>query len=344
MVKIKWKADFCHNSGYSEASRQYCLALKMLNADLITDDFNNMFPRGFDWMADLSCKNDSGYFTITHSIPHGISEGYYTVFEFDQAPKYWEKILAKAKLVLTASEYSKNSLATVCDKNKIRVINHGVNPKFTKHGNKLEFNENLPKFKFLSVFEWVERKCADRMIKAFTQAFKPTDDVCLILKAVHPFKPVALEINKIAKDYNVYLMQGYVDDMSTLYRAADCYLSPTGGEGWGETLSEAMACGVPTIGSRNGGNMEFMNDNNSFLVEVDDWTMVGEALGMTNLIKPWFKIKPPKIESIVEVMKTVYAGGDEVKKRAKAGEKVGRDFTWEKAARKIIQHVEEVQK
>lgn len=341
MVKIKWVADFTANSGYGEAARQYCLALKMINADLITDDVNNMFPRGFDWMADLSTKNDKGYFKVTHNIPRVMSEGYYTVFEFEQAPEKWRRMLKDSKLVMTPSEYSKKSLSTVCDPLKIKVVNHGVNPKFTKHGKKVEFDKELPRFKFLSVFEWVERKCMDRLLKAFTEEFVKEEDVCLILKGTHPVKPIALEINKYAKDANVYLMQGYVDDMSTLYRAADCYVSPTGGEGWGETLSEAMACGVPTIGTRSTGNLEFMNDSNSWLVQ-SSLEMVGENW-MSEMIRPWFYYNPPSVDSIRRAMRIVFEGGDDVKARAKEGTKITSDFTWEKAAKRVVQFVEEIQ-
>jgi glycosyltransferase involved in cell wall biosynthesis len=42
---------------------------------------------------------------------------------------------------------------------------------------------------------------------------------------------------------------------------------PSRGEGWGRPLLEAMAAGLPTIGTRFGGNLEFMNDETSYLVD-----------------------------------------------------------------------------
>src|SRR5690606_26356631 len=41
------------------------------------------------------------------------------------------------------------------------------------------------------------------------------------------------------------------------------------GEGWGRPYMEAMALGLPTIGTRWSANLEFMNDDNSFLVDID---------------------------------------------------------------------------
>jgi glycosyltransferase involved in cell wall biosynthesis len=55
-------------------------------------------------------------------------------------------------------------------------------------------------------------------------------------------------------------------DVARLYRAASAFVLPSHGEGWGRPYMEAMAMGLPTIGTRWSGNLEFMNDGNSYLV------------------------------------------------------------------------------
>jgi len=65
------------------------------------------------------------------------------------------------------------------------------------------------------------------------------------------------------------------DKMPMLYHAADAFVLPTHGEGWGLPLMEAMASGLPTIATNWGGQTEFMNKDNSIvlgydLVEVPD--------------------------------------------------------------------------
>ena len=65
--------------------------------------------------------------------------------------------------------------------------------------------------------------------------------------------------------------------MPRLYAAADAYVLPTRGEGWGRPYMEAMAMGLPTIGSRWSGNLEFMHDGNAWLV---DGELVPVAHGM----------------------------------------------------------------
>jgi glycosyltransferase involved in cell wall biosynthesis len=57
-------------------------------------------------------------------------------------------------------------------------------------------------------------------------------------------------------------------DMTSLYRAADAFVLPTRGEGWGIPFMEAMAMGLPTLGTRWSGHLDFMNDSNSYLINV----------------------------------------------------------------------------
>jgi tetratricopeptide (TPR) repeat protein len=58
-------------------------------------------------------------------------------------------------------------------------------------------------------------------------------------------------------------------DVPRLYRAADAFVLPSHGEGWGRPYMEAMAMGLPTIGTRWSGNLEFMHDDNSYLIDYE---------------------------------------------------------------------------
>ena len=54
--------------------------------------------------------------------------------------------------------------------------------------------------------------------------------------------------------------------MSRLIARSDCYVSLHRAEGFGYTMAEAMLAGKPVIATGYSGNLEFMNDDNSFLV------------------------------------------------------------------------------
>ena len=56
-------------------------------------------------------------------------------------------------------------------------------------------------------------------------------------------------------------------ERDALIAACDCYVSLHRAEGFGLTLAEAMAVGKPVIGTGYSGNVDFMNDRNSYLVD-----------------------------------------------------------------------------
>jgi TonB family protein len=57
------------------------------------------------------------------------------------------------------------------------------------------------------------------------------------------------------------------EDMPRLYAAADAYVMPTAGEGWGRPFMEALAMGLPTIASNWSGNLAFMDRETSWLID-----------------------------------------------------------------------------
>src|SRR5205085_6826443 len=54
-----------------------------------------------------------------------------------------------------------------------------------------------------------------------------------------------------------------------LMAGCDCYVSLHRSEGFGLTLAEAMALGKPVIGTGYSGNLDFMDEGNSYLVDYE---------------------------------------------------------------------------
>lgn len=130
------------------------------------------------------------------------------------------------------------------------------------------------KFRFLHVSSCFPRKGAEILIEAFGTAFSANDDVSLIIKTFHnPHN----EIDKLlaglrAKHPNFPDVVEIFDDLTdaqlkALYGQCHVMVGPSFAEGYGLPLAEAMLSGIPVITTAWGGQLDFCNDGNSWLVD-----------------------------------------------------------------------------
>lgn len=108
-------------------------------------------------------------------------------------------------------------------------------------------------------------------IEAYKKAFPEAAGTCLMIKSVnadrHPDKAAGIE-EAVAGRPDIIYRDGYLPagEQGALMAACDAYVSLHRSEGFGLTMAEAMALGKPVIATGYSGNMDFMNDHNSFLI------------------------------------------------------------------------------
>ena len=122
-------------------------------------------------------------------------------------------------------------------------------------------------FSYLSVFE---RKNPIAVIESFRRAFRPGEGPQLVIKSIHGwrFAPQRARLRAAAAGRSdIHLIDAYesADRQRALIASCDAYVSLHRAEGYGLTMAEAMTYGKPVIGTGYSGNLEFMNDENSFL-------------------------------------------------------------------------------
>jgi len=100
-----------------------------------------------------------------------------------------------------------------------------------------------------------------------------------------------------------------------LYSACDAFVMAPRSEAWGRGFLDAMAFGLPAIGTRWGGHLDFMRPDNSYLVRVralvdsrDDELQRGDK-----------KLAEPDVEHLRELMRRVFELRAEAKERAARG-------------------------
>ena len=159
-------------------------------------------------------------------------------------------------------------------------------------------------FDFMSV---MKRKNPLALIDAFTRAFPTGSGAQLVIKAINGDKrPVEREalMTAASQHPDITVIDTYFTrvETSSLMNLADGYVSLHRSEGLGLTLSEAMSHGKPVIATNYSGNVDFMDDSNSYLVP---WTRVSVGQGAEGYSPDATWAEPDVVEA-ARLMRHVY--------------------------------------
>lgn len=262
----------------------------------------------------------------------------YTMLEVDGINREWVRQCNQMDEVWVPSSFNQETFINSGVTTPIYVMPFGINPKI--------FNSNIistrysDEFTFLSVFQWSERKNPHQLIQSFWKAFKDKDDVVLVLKVSGylkdlNFHPYLSSLGIPNWESKIILDDRRVQDhsMGKIYRAADAFISPTSGEGWGMTILEAMACGLPTIATCWGGQQEFFNEETGYPIRIKGLT----PCPFSHNYYKGFRWAEPDFDHMIEQMLYVYENREIEKKRSEEiAKKIVTEWTWEKTAEKII--------
>ncbi len=131
-------------------------------------------------------------------------------------------------------------------------------------------------FIFLNQFDVrssVSRKNPQGVIEAFKIAFKAEEAVRLVIKTINmaQYPEVAADLAARARGHRISFVDRSLDhlDRFRLLAAADCFVSLHRAEGFGLSIAEAMAYGVPVVATGWSGNLDFTSTENSALVGYD---------------------------------------------------------------------------
>ncbi len=198
-------------------------------------------------------------------------------------------------------------------------------PKLDDSFSREMFNIPKDKFVFLFCFDFLsvlERKNPVGLIDAYTKAFKDDEDTILVLKSVNSSfvkdksGPV---FEKILQRKDIILIDQYFNEaqLDGIINDSDAYISMHRAEGFGLTMAESMVLGKPTIATGYSGNLDFMNEDNSFLIPYKK-VLIPDSAVPYNGCGSW---ADPIIDDAIDIMREVNTMSSVVKQKSEKGQK-----------------------
>jgi glycosyltransferase involved in cell wall biosynthesis len=224
-------------------------------------------------------RNDMLFFPKADSLDR-INVGYW-VWETEELPNIFMHSSDSLDEIWTASEYSASAIRKCVDV-PVNVLPHvldfeEINEILTRDVDRSHFGlpDDTLLFGFFfdqkSVFE---RKNPKAVIQAFRKAFSDSkQNIALVLKVNTPQSgELQYEMLKAEnKDINIIWIEETLsrNDTLSLMNCLDVYVSLHRAEGFGLTIAEAMALKKPVIATNYSGNIDFMDETSSLLVDFE---------------------------------------------------------------------------
>lgn len=184
------------------------------------------------------------------------------------------RVARRAELVLTVSEFARAELIEFLGVpgERIRVVPGGVDPRFNPRVDPepLQRRLGLDKPYVLTVGDRGPRKNLDALRPAVAMLRK--DGIEVVVAGGGRGHQLGTTLEG-ARDI------GYIpdDDLPALYAGARAFVLPSLHEGFGLTVLEAMAAGVPVVASSRGALPEVVTGA-GLLADPDDWGLVAVAV------------------------------------------------------------------
>jgi len=255
-----------------------------------------------------------------------------TTFETDRIPDGWRERCNAFDEIWVPSYFNLESFArSGVAEEKLHVLQEGVDTEHFRPGTERLKIPRTRGFNFLSVFDWQMRKGYDVLLRAYCAEFRPDEDVALLLKVSTMNQPHAQMVDlvsyfieqtlrlKLDTSPAIVLLTGMLPHarFPQLYASADAFVLPTRGEGWGRPYMEALACGRPVIATRWGGQMDFLNDENADLIEIEGLRPTGEEIDLE--IFAGHRWASPSVEHLRQLMRSAVSDRDSSARKAARG-------------------------
>jgi glycosyltransferase involved in cell wall biosynthesis len=253
--------------------------------------------------------------------------------------------LACDKLLVPSAWSKQGFINSGVPAEKIAVLSHGIDIEQYRGTSTMDLGTNKS-FKVLAnIAQLHKRKNIHGLLDAWGKAFTKNDDVCLVLKAKFkkPLQPFDISLEDYLSNFNrkypnhaeVKIYQDFLEDISALYRSVDAVFTMTSAEAFYIPGLEAWASSKINIAPRHGGQLDFLNDNNSLLIN--------GKLGRADPTAMYWGNKPnatwfiPDVDDAVEKLRFARDNFKELNKKIEeARPAIYEKFSWDKITKDLL--------
>lgn len=289
-IEVSMEGQFLNNSGYGKANRNltYALATAGIKIGVIIDNSDDdLMPQGEIESISRFIRHEMADIHISSYVPSFAKRDpsckyaiLNTTVEAASVPIDFVTTCDEFDEVWVVSDFCKNVLTEYGVSKPITVIPNAINTSLYNTNVKPHyFDPPLKSFVFVCVASWNFRKGQDVLLKAYVNEFSSSDDITLLfvntygengkndkttqdIKKAILNKPDFPHIARSGRSIPEY-------DMPRIYRGCGAFVLPSRGEGFCTPYLEAGSCRLPVISTRHGGQLMFLNDENSYLVDID---------------------------------------------------------------------------
>lgn len=335
------------------------IPVSLINYDVETNHnhndntFNNLCNKAI-YPINLVLMGPSEAKRVLIHYPEDFFKNKYNIFylnwESEYIPQEYIDNFSFYDEIWVPAQYCKDILTKFCNIT-VKVIPYPIEIEVdNKPDEEAETFYNKNTFNFFFMFDYnssMERKNTLNLINAFEKAFGKDDiSVSLTIKTSKSIKFVKereLLESHIGGFKNIKIVEK-IYDKQTLYKiikGCDAYISLHRSEGFGLTMAEAMFFGKPVIATNYSGNLEFMNQTNSFLVDSKKAKIDSSVINYdSNTI--WSE---PSVDHASELMRLVKDNSPVVRDVALKGqESIYTDFSVKKIANIADETIKDIYK
>jgi len=254
--------------------------------------------------------------TVFHDLQHKRHPEYFRWFDLP----FWRAFLyasaRRSSLIIAVSEATRQDFVKFykIDPSRVRVVHHGVDEEFFGIRERTPRDPTAPRY-LLTVSTLHPHKNFRRLLVAYADYAQQHPDVKLVMAGLRGFDSVAIGqlITELKLEEQVRCT-GWIprEELYALFAGADAFVYPTTFEGFGMTLLEGLAAGLP--------------------VACSSIEPVGSLAGEAALL-----FDPHDTREIQNALLRI-TGDEELRTRLRqAGPVRAREFSWEETARATLE-------